>query len=181
MAIVTDPKCVESALEIIREAATLNPTKEKADNPETIVYRHSEMYSVNQGPYMKFMKAQGISPETLSQVVDNNRAWNSACAKFAGERMEEIAPKAIKDKEFVDASGMKKLQVLVKTTVKDGSTTLGVKAFSENPIPNTDPLQMSQKYGGITIRHKLSVSKSVDMETAEGIGVSIESLIRGKF
>lgn len=179
MAIETSATAIESAKGLISEAAVLAPTKEKADKPETIVHRHSRRYNVTQAPYLKFMKSQGVSAEVLDLVTSSHRAWNTAAAAFAAEKMEEMAPEAVKDKAFVDASGMKSMQCLVGTTVKDGSTIVGVKAFSENPIPGGEGL--SQKYGVVTVRHKVSVRKSVDMETADGIAVSVESLVKGKF
>lgn len=179
MAIETSATAIEAAKTLITEAAVLAPNKEKTDKPETIVHRHSRRYNVTQAPYIKFMKSQGISPDTLDLVTSSNRAWNTASAAFSAEKMEEMAPEAVKDKEYVAAGGMKSLQCIVATTVKDGSSLVGVKAFSENPIPASD--EVSQKYGVVSIRHKVSVRKSVDMETADGIAVSVESLVKGKF
>lgn len=181
MSTTIDSAAVESALKIIKETAVAAESKEKADKPETLVHRHSKRFNVKQADFLKFMKANGITADTVSRISDLQRSWNTGCAQFALEELKTAAPEALKDKDFVAAGGMKMLQVGVKTTVKDGASLVAVKAFSENPIPNSESGEVSQKFGQTVIRHKISIAKAVDAEQVEACATAIEALVRGKF
>jgi hypothetical protein len=179
--VVTDPKLVADALEVINSSAKMNPSKEDPNKPETIVERHSESYNVNKTDYVKFMKAHGLSPETMELATSLNQAWNTAGLQFSSARLAAKAADAIKDKPFVEAGGMKAMKVGVKTSVCDGSVQTTVKAYSEGRNPSiADPAEaLTKSFGQCIIRHK--ITRGFDSEAVASIADETEKLFRGKF
>ena len=168
---------IDQALSTIKETAKELPSKESKDKPETIVNRYSKRYAVTQTEYTKFLRDQGISPDVVDKLKTCEKAWNTAAAKFCGEKMSEVAPEAVKDEAFVKAGGMKSLTSCVSTTVKDGTTHVMLKAYSEGHNPKDG--SETKTYGAVGIRHK--ITKGFDKDVLASLSSNVEELIRGKF
>jgi len=179
--VTLDTDLMKHAYDCIADSATLMDSKERKDKPETIMYRYAPRYSVTNGVYSKFLKNNGISPDVVDKYTKLEQSWNAAAAKFATEKMKEIIPDALSDKEFMKAAGPKNIKASVNTITKDGKCSVTVNAYNENRNPSAAPGddQLTKSYGRMEVRHR--ITKDFDPEFAIKIRSDVEAMLKDKF
>ena len=181
MPVKMDEQLMKSAYDVIKENATPMESRYNPEKPETITYKYHTRNAVTQTVYQKFLKANGITADTIDKIISIEQAWNSASAKYAKEKLGESVHEALKDKAFMEAAGPRYLKSTVFTTVKDGKRAVIVTGYSENRNPRAtgEDDAITTSYGSITVHHK--ITKDFAPEFVEEIRNDVEKMLKGKF
>lgn len=181
MAVTFDPDLTKNAYDLICESATPMESKERKDKPETIMYRYNPRFAVANSVFSKFMKNNGMHPDAVDKFTKLAQSYNAAAAQFAAEKLKEVIPTALEDKEFMKAAGPKYLKSSVFTTTKDGKSSVTVTGYTENRNPSAEPgdNQITKTYGRTEVRHK--ITKDFDPNFVQKIHNEVEAMLKGKF
>ena len=152
--------------------------KFKINKPDTLIHKHSKVFSINQTEKQKFMKDHGVDAKVLDTANKVDQAWRAACAEIGKDQLVDASANALKDDAFKKAGGMKYMSVAIKTALPDGKETIVVNAYDENRNPH-QPETVVKSYGRITVNRK--VTRPFPENIADNISASIEKTIRGKF